>query len=137
MNHAYLNLRLDGFPTLSGSLYESYISALTNKTYDSPLGFFTSPNVTYRTNGVPILFGRFDKFTLALTNIVAEDDRVILKALAWGEGPWTFLYVQTAVMPMRVRDGKFDSLRGYLDHQGIECLATRFGRWPQVRSGSS
>lgn len=137
-------------------LGESYISALNNKQYDSLLGFFTSPNATYWTNGdpartsdagnrtvaermrdIPILFGRFDRFSLTLTGIAAEEDVVMLEALARGEGPGTFLYVQTAVMSMRVKGGKFDSLREYLDHQEIEYLAAYLERWPQVRPGAS
>lgn len=137
-------------------LGQAYIAALNDKKYDSLLGFFTSPDATYWTNGdparapqagnrtvaqrmrdIPVLFGRFDRFALALTRVIADDDGVLLEARARGEGPGTFLYVQTAVMAMPVRDGKFDGLREYLDHQEIEYLTTYLARWPQARPGAS
>ena len=87
-----------------------------------------------RLAGYGAALGAFDRFALTATEVAVDGDLVVVEALGRGEGPGTFLYLQTAVLVFRVgADGRFASLREYIDHQEVEYFRTYLERFPQCQ----
>lgn len=137
--------------SISQALAEQYVTLFQNGDYDALPDLFTSPSSTYWLNGSPArvpqagdstvaeraagfasFLGAFDNFTLTVTNLVADSNGAIVEATARGEGPGTFLYLQTLVWVFSVKNDKLDSLREYIDHQETQYLLTYLDHYPQA-----
>ncbi|KAF3010117.1 hypothetical protein E8E14_001270 [Neopestalotiopsis sp. 37M] len=143
-----------GNVTENRALIIEFNDRLNAGNYDGLIDLFTSPNSTYwvsgspartcggagnqtvaaRVAGYPSFLGAFDKFTFTINNMVAEDNLVMVEGLARGEGPGTFLYLQTTVWSFTILNGKIDYFREYVDQQEAQYLFSYLESYPQAPS---
>ena len=75
-------------------------------------GFRTKPELREMLEG---FLGIFESFQFEISNMTAEDDRVIIEAKSQGVGPAGATYQNIYVLVFFIKDGKAHTVREYFD----------------------
>jgi ketosteroid isomerase-like protein len=133
------------------TLIRDYISHLSNREIDQLSAFYTTDGqywvnedrsrmpfsgdipLAQRLAGLKDFVNIFTTWSLEITSIVSNDDKVMMEGNARGEGPGEILYRQTVVMTFDISDGKIKKKREYIDLQETAAL---FSTLQQIASVS-